>query len=300
MRDHSTTAFSYIRFSTKQQRAGDSLRRQTEAAQAWCDRNNVQLDTSTTYHDLGKSAYNGNHRKNPDRNALALFLKLVESGEVPRGSYLVLESLDRLSREHIQPALLLVLNLLQAGVRIVQLSPSEIVFDDKSDTLPVMMMMVELSRGHSESAMKVERIGKAWAQRKARARKGEVIVSPNLPAWIEERGGKLHLIPERAAVVKRIFHMAANGYGRKMIAARLIRDKVPPMGWAGHWNGSYIWTILNDGRARGQYQPRRVSDRKPDGEPVPNYFPAAVTEDEWLAAQAGTAGADLTGMTDEV
>jgi hypothetical protein len=35
------------------------------------------------------------------------------------------------------------------------------VFDDKSDTLPVMMMMMELSRGHGESAMKSERIGKA-------------------------------------------------------------------------------------------------------------------------------------------
>ena len=120
-------AFSYVRFSHPDQAKGDSVRRQTEAAAEWCMRNGVQLDTATTLHDLGKSAFTGGHRSNPDRHALAAFLKLVEAGKVPRGSYLIIENLDRLSREHIQPALLLALNLLQAGIRIVQLKPSEIV-----------------------------------------------------------------------------------------------------------------------------------------------------------------------------
>jgi hypothetical protein len=44
------------------------------------------LDTGLTLHDLGKSAYLGEHRKNPDRHALAAFLKLVETGKVPRGA----------------------------------------------------------------------------------------------------------------------------------------------------------------------------------------------------------------------
>src|SRR5438552_11831218 len=116
----STLAYSYVRFSHPSQAEGDSLRRQTEAARQWCERNGVRLDTTTTLHDLGKSAYTGWHRKNPDRHALAAFLKLVEQGKVPRGSVLIIENLDRLTREHIQPALLLVLNLLQAGIRIVQ------------------------------------------------------------------------------------------------------------------------------------------------------------------------------------
>src|SRR5437016_5118365 len=145
------TAYSYVRFSSPAQAEGDSLRRQTEAARVWCERNSVRLDESTTLHDLGRSAYTGKHRENPDRHALAAFLKLVEQGRVPRGSYLIIENLDRLSREHIQPALLLALNLLQAGIRLVQLKPTEMVFDDQSDTMPVMMMMMELSRGHGES-----------------------------------------------------------------------------------------------------------------------------------------------------
>src|SRR5262249_16773911 len=89
--------YSYIRFSHPEQARGDSLRRQTEATRAWCDRNGARLDESTTLHDLGRSAFLGEHRKNPDRNALAGFLKLVEKGKIPKGSFLVIENLDRLS-----------------------------------------------------------------------------------------------------------------------------------------------------------------------------------------------------------
>src|SRR5947209_2278239 len=101
MQRHSTTAapaqpppaaYSYIRFSTPEQAKGDSLRRQTEFTREWCERNSVRLDQSTTLHDLGKSAFTGKHRHNPDRHALAAFLKLVESGRVPAGSYLVIEN----------------------------------------------------------------------------------------------------------------------------------------------------------------------------------------------------------------
>src|SRR5262245_51791904 len=91
--DKCPTAYSYIRFSSSQQSHGDSVRRQTLAAQAWCERNGVRLDEALTFRDLGKSAYLGEHRKNADRHALAAFLKLVQDDRVPRGSYLIIESL---------------------------------------------------------------------------------------------------------------------------------------------------------------------------------------------------------------
>ncbi len=285
----SAVAYSYVRFSHPDQAKGDSLRRQTEAAEAWCEKNGVRLDASTTLHDLGKSAYTGAHRTNPDRHALAAFLKLVEAGKVPRGSYLVVENLDRLSREDIQPALLLVLNLMQAGVRIVQLKPAEMVFDDKSDTMPVMMMIMELSRGHGESAIKSERVGAAWAERKRKARENGEVLTRRVPAWVEEEDGKLVLIPERAAVVKRIFTLAAGGYGHASIVKRLTEDKVPAFGPAGRWTRPYVAKILTGRVALGECQVRAGRDRHPDGDPIPGYFPAVVTENEWLAARAGAA-----------
>ncbi len=293
-------AYSYVRFSTPDQAKGDSLRRQTEAAEAWCEKHGVALDTSTTLHDLGKSAFTGSHRVNPDRHALAGFLKLVEAGKIPRGSYLVLENLDRLTREHIQPALLLALNLLQSGIRIVQLKPAEMVFDDKSDTLPVMMMMMELSRGHGESAIKSERIGAAWREKKQRARDGEPqketkridgesrVLTRKLPAWLQERNGSIVAVPKRAAVVKRIFALAIAGYGLKAIVKKFTAEKVPPFTAGATWNHAYIHMILKDRRALGEYQPRDRAD-KPDGDIIRGYYPAIVSEEEYDAARAGAA-----------
>src|SRR5262245_66335507 len=115
--------YSYQRFSDLKQAKGDSIRRQDDDAKVWCERQNVPLDTTLTLRDKGVSAFTGEHRTNPDRHALAMFLKWVEKGRVRPGDYLIIESLDRLSREHIRPALGLFLQLMDAGVRVVQLGP---------------------------------------------------------------------------------------------------------------------------------------------------------------------------------
>ena len=90
-----TTAFSYLRFSSPQQAAGDSVRRQMVGAAEWGRRNKVDLDTTLSLRDEGVSAYRGKHRENPDTHALAGFLQAVRLGRVPSGSYLIVESLER-------------------------------------------------------------------------------------------------------------------------------------------------------------------------------------------------------------
>ncbi len=282
-------AYSYIRFSTPAQAEGDSLRRQTEAAKDWCRRHGARLDVSLSFRDLGKSAFLGEHRKNPDRFALAAFLKLVQDGRVARGSFLVIESLDRLTREHVRAGLMLLLGLIESGVRIVQLSPTELVYDEKSDEMQLMLAIVELSRGHRESKRKSDLQSAAWVEKRRKAREDGTLLTHKLPAWIEVRDGRLHLIPDRAAVVKRIFAMAAAGYGQKMTVRQLIREGVPAFGPAGHWNASYVGALVRDRRAIGEFQPRCRRGRKPQGPAIPNYFPAAVSEAEFYAARAGAA-----------
>jgi DNA invertase Pin-like site-specific DNA recombinase len=291
-------AYSYIRFSSPEQAKGDSLRRQTEKAAEWCERNNVTLDTSTTLHDLGKSAYTGRHRQNPDRHALAAFLKMIEAGKIPHGSHLLIENLDRLSREDEVPACHLLTGILMAGVRVVQLSPYEMLLTEKSNGWELMRAVMELSRGHGESARKAELVGSAWAEKKRRARAGleqpprrkdgriTRSLTDRRPAWVEERGGKLVAIAERAATIKRIFALAAAGYGTAGIVKKLTEEKVPPFGSSGRWARTYVWIILRDRRVLGELQPRR-SNGQPDGDPIKDYFPQIVTEAEWGAARGG-------------
>jgi hypothetical protein len=63
----------------------------------------------------------------------------------------------------------------------------------------------------------------------------------------------------------------------------------PMIARAKHWNASYVGEILIDHRAVGEFQPKRRRARDLDGAPIPGYYPAVVSEEEWLAARAGAA-----------
>lgn len=289
-------AYSYIRYSRPEQVKGDSLRRQLALTRGWCMRNGVRLDETLAYHDLGVSGFTGEHRTNPDRHALAAFLEKVKDGTVKPGSFLVIESLDRLSREHVRAGLMLLLGLIEAGVRIVQLVP-EYVYDQKADDFALMIAIAELRRGHAESALKSKRCGEAWAEKKQTAAVEKKPITRIVPAWIEVRDEEFRLIPERSEAVRRIYHMARDGYGVDAIVKALNTEGVPPIS-AGkrrglHWTTSYVAHILTTRSTVGEYQPHKgkwrrgnPKARQPDGPPIPNYFPAVVTEDEWHATRA--------------
>jgi DNA invertase Pin-like site-specific DNA recombinase len=299
-------AFSYLRFSSPQQAAGDTVRRQTQDSADWCRRNKIPLDTALR--DEGTSAFKGKHRSNPDEHALASFLQLVKSGRVPEGSYLLVENLDRLSRESIVPAVNLFTGILLSGIKIVQLRPVEQVFTAGADMTSIMLALVELSRGHSESQMKSERVGAAWANKKRRA--AERIVTRKLPGWVcvegddvtldrEQRrpvrdGDKLVLIPERAETVRRVYRLALAGHGVHMIAKMLNESGVPVLGRTEYkgrpvvWSETVVYHLLNTRAVIGEYQPckGRGSERQPVGDPIRGYFPAVVSEHEFYAVQA--------------
>jgi DNA invertase Pin-like site-specific DNA recombinase len=286
--------YSYIRFSSREQRKGDSLRRQTEATVRWCERNGVTLDTSTTLHDLGVSAKEGKHRENPDKHALAAFLKLIEEDRIPRGSYLIVENLDRLSREHVRAATKLFFDILDAGINIVTTTPERVFRHDSTDTTDIIIAVVELSRGNSESVIKSERVGAAWKRRKANARNEPI--TAQCPKWLKVEDLKYHVIEERAEVVRRIFRQAREGDGIGVIANALNKDKVLPFGGGRIWQKSSVARILKNRAVFGEYQPCEGSvERKAVGDPLKDYYPVVVSESEFYAAQQGKQSRRKTG-----
>src|SRR5258707_23693 len=114
-------AYSYQRFSSLKQSKGDSVRRQTEARERYLIAHPDLVLNDTLRIDAGVSGFRGKNRQ--DGTALAAFLASVESGQVKSGSVLIIESLDRLSRDQINRALRTFMDILEAGVRIVTLSP---------------------------------------------------------------------------------------------------------------------------------------------------------------------------------
>jgi len=87
-------AYSYLRFSTPEQGRGDSYRRQMELANKFAALNDLDLDEELKFQDYGMSAFQG---RNARIGALRQFIDRVDDGVIEKGSYLLVESLDRIS-----------------------------------------------------------------------------------------------------------------------------------------------------------------------------------------------------------
>lgn len=280
-------AYSYLRFSSPAQAEGDSIRRQEALRSNWLKRHpEVVLDTSLKLIDKGVSGFQGKHRK---VGALSEFLDHVERKGIAPGSYLIVESLDRLTREEFEQAVPLVLSLLTAGIRVVALSPIEAVYEPGMDESRKLMMVLELSRGHRESQRKSDLLGEAWGEKKREARDKGKPHGKQVPAWIELEDGKYRLKADSAKAVRRIFKLSVEGMGTKYIAKELNKASVPPIGRGAKWTQTYVAKILRSRAAIGEYQPMRklknMAKREPEGEPIADYFPAVVSEAQWHAAQ---------------
>ncbi len=277
-------AYSYLRFSSPAQAEGDSVRRQTTLRDAWLKRNpSVNLDKSLLI-DQGVSGFTGANRKN-QKHALAQFLDLVERGRVPVGSYLIVENLDRLTRETPVDAIPAVLGLIKAGVRVVQLAPSEMEYHAEMDQGALMMMLWELSRGNSESKRKSGMCGEAWKEKKEAARASHAPYGKMCPAWLELDGDKYRVKTDAATAVRRVFQLCADGVGTFGILAKLNEEGVKPIGRGDKWERSYVKKLLNSVSVLGTYQPmkgRKV--RVAEGEPIAGYYPAIIPEQLWHKA----------------
>jgi DNA invertase Pin-like site-specific DNA recombinase len=277
-----TTAYSFLRFSSEKQRHGDSLNRQMAGAESWCLRKGVTLNKDLYAYDPAVSAFCGKHRGDPDRHALAAFLDWVKRGNVERGSYLIVESLDRLSREHVLDALHFILGIIQDGVSIVQLIPVEIEYDHECDPYKLMQMIMELSRGHSESETKSVRVAAAWDAKKKRAREEKKPLGHKIPSWLKLVNGKYEPKPEAVEVVRKILKWSAEGVGDQTIVKRLndegiphIADQFKKPGKIRQWHTSFIDRLIENRALIGEYQPHkgRGKNRKKDGDPMQLYPP---------------------------
>jgi DNA invertase Pin-like site-specific DNA recombinase len=148
-------AYSYVRFSSPKQREGDSERRQTEKAAKFASDNGLELDTELNLRDLSVSAYRGGNAKT---GKLSVFLNAVESGLVPPGSFLLIENIDRLTRDDILDASELFLGIIRMGVVVVTLTNGISYSKEELKSNPYLMMMIvlELIRANQESARKAQ------------------------------------------------------------------------------------------------------------------------------------------------
>ncbi len=281
--------YSYIRFSTKKQLEGDSLRRQLELGDAFIAKHGHTPGT-LTLHDIGVSAFRG---KNKETGALASFLEAIKNGRVEPGSMLLVENLDRLSRQGVRHAFNLFQDILEAGVTIAVLKPYEIVYnkDDLDDFITLLIPLVAFHLAYLESKNKSDRLSEVWRQKRKKAQPGERMDGSH-PSWVDwDEVNQVFHLNDGANAIRFIFQSTADGKGQRAVVAELVK-LYRPIGRSGRWNGSFVQKVLGDRTVLGERQPHtfnKEGERVPIGEVIQGYYPPAIDEPLWFRAQAAKA-----------
>ena len=283
-------AYSYVRFSTPEQSKGDSLRRQTQAAEDYAARHGLEL-VDASYQDLGVSAFRGT---NAHSGKLSEFREAVRSGTIAPGSYLLIESMDRLSRQEPRMATRLLEDICTEGITVVTLNDNRVYNLETFSRDPwafLLAYMVSI-RSHEESKTKSLRIAASWNNKRAAA--SDKPLTALTPGWLEldRTTAKFLPIPERVEVVQRVFKMALSGLGQHRIATTLNQENIPRFGGGKLFHKSYISKLLENPAVIGTFIPHRIETTSAGKkvrhplEPVPGYFPPIIAEDDFRAVSA--------------
>jgi DNA invertase Pin-like site-specific DNA recombinase len=298
-------AYLYSRVSTPRQIDGLGLRRQAEERDKWLAAHpELHLNVVENYSDLGISA----RGKSRTEGKLGLILDRIADGTIPTGSYLICDSLDRISREELIDAHYLVSGIIRAGIVIVTIGDGMIF--DRSDKERMMfnllISLVVLARSSNESDSKSRNGLTLWATKRADAEASGTKLSAMTPAWIDTEKmmlgekiiGRKFSLNRHAETVERIFELRAQGLGTALIVQKLIAEGREPMATGqrkdgGKWSRRYVALILENRAVLGDFSPGTKNHGTNDkriltGKVIPDYFPPVSPRilDLWVRAQA--------------
>lgn len=297
MDDTRPLAFSYVRFSTLEQRKGDSKRRQMDRTRDYAREHDLRLD-ERTYADLGMSAFRGANSRDGE---LGLFLGAVEQGRIPKGSFLLIESLDRISRDAPYAAVDTLMRICHSGIAVITLADGQ-KYDEslgKTNHGAYLMAVIVAIRAHEESATKSMRLKAVWLKKRLVA--PEKPMTGLCPAWLTLGPDRkaFSILPERAAIITRIFANYLEGIGPHLIANRLNEEGADTFGRGGskarYWHRSYVKKILQNRSVIGEFTPHVIDyeggkKRRVAGQAVQGYFPIVVDSETFSRAAAMQVG----------
>ncbi|MDH0061470.1 recombinase family protein [Leclercia adecarboxylata] len=273
-------AYSYIRFSSKKQEQGDSVRRQTELAEQYAHVHGLIL-SDKNFQDLGISAF-----KEGNRPSLGDMLEAIEKGHIEQGSTIIIESLDRLSRRGIDVTQQIIKSILQRNVFIASLVDGLLLNRESvNDLVSVIRIALAADLAYKESEKKSQRLRETKGQQRQRALNGEVI-NKILPFWLERQKDKFQF-SDRIDTVKRIIELRREGLGTNKIAKVLNDEGHRPLRSAG-WNHTTVAKTINSVALYGAYQTTETTiDRKVILlDIIEDYYPAIISKEEFMLLQS--------------
>jgi DNA invertase Pin-like site-specific DNA recombinase len=291
-------AYRYHRFSSKAQDKGSSLDRQDQATADLCGAHGWTV--AETLQDLGRSAWRGDHLRVGE---LGKFKARVESGEISEGSVLVIENLDRLSRQDMKQARRWIEDVTDRGVLVAVCRPELIIDADAMSGVNFASMVqytLEAHRSTKESDRKSHMLRDKWVRWREDAKAGKVI-SARCPGWLKlDEQRRFVVVEARAEVVRQIYRWSADGLGAGGICKKLNALGVPSWGRNQHkrfdhsWRPGYVRDLLASPAVEGDYLPATTNG--PTGERISGYYGEPIVDADLVArARAARARRSTTG-----
>lgn len=215
-------AYSYIRFSSDQQKHGASLERQQGMVSRWIEHNPEYTLADVTYKDLGVSGWSGKHLE----NAFGRLRAAIENGVIKPGDVILVEAIDRVGRLEPMDMLPIVSQIVKAGVTIITLDDG-MKYDAsglRGEQLFLLVAKVQQAYNYSDALSR--RVKDAYARKREKAGAGAA-TKRRTPAWLTSDG---KLIPEVARFVVQAFEDYAAGLGERRIHRRIYEHPdCPPV-----------------------------------------------------------------------
>lgn len=257
--------FPYVRFSTQKQKDGNSVARQSERIESFVSRHNLTVDTRLEDH--GISSFRGANAK---KGQLSGFLQKVRDGEIPRGSYFLIENWDRLSRQVIDASIEIFSDLIRSGIKIAVLD-EDTVYDDLTSN-SFIRAIVQFERAHSESLRKSDMSKASWRDKHKAMAEG-TIATEKCPQWLTVKDGAWIKREDICLHIETMFSLAQT-YGVAETGRRLNAQ------FGTSYKTHQIQYLLRNRRLLGEHSPveRSKEDGKnvPTGQVVEHYYPQVI------------------------
>lgn len=187
-------AYAYIRWSTAAQLTGDSETRQLAELERF--EQNTGIEIVRKFRDSGRSAFRGDNSR---RGEFRLLLDCILSGEIVRGDYIVVESIDRITRQRVLDGVQIIQDILKSGVNLYTTTDQKTysIENPSEDLQTLLMISVIAQRAYEESETKSKRLKSSWSNRRKAAESGKVIIKKgkSIPYGLRYINGEF-VIPE--------------------------------------------------------------------------------------------------------
>jgi hypothetical protein len=300
------TLYSYARVSSDIQTieaGGEGIPRQLGLYEEFASQYGITVDnlTGQQFIDSGLSGSKGDHLKNGA--GLAAFMKMAVDKKLGANPGLTVESFSRLGRMPIDLFNKLFWSIIEAGVVLITLKDHRAYSRDsvRNDKGQVYQIQAAMQAASSYAEDLAYYTAKSWKVRRGTA-------AALAPAWFDKfidntqvtqfkgapKGATLELRvnSDKLKIIDRIFKDVLT-HGIDRLIRNLNREGVPTFAGRGKpWNPSSVGDMIRGRMVLGEQEVHRYVDgvRTKTGEVIKDAYPAVVTEEQWMLANAAVDG----------